>query len=330
MLASCQAALASIALGTAGDYSEFVIGNSTRSNTNVSGAVAAGGTAQFTSFGIGSGISSSTTNLVVGGALTDQNSNVKGSIVTGGNANYTNPSVTGNFSSNGSLTLQNGSVTGNVRYNTAFSQGGATIGGTITGGVATPIGVNFANEASFLTNLSAAQVNGGDPIPVDNFGTLTFTAVGASAHFFNATGAQLQAATGFKIDAPAGATVVINASGSNFTVANTGFTLTGGITVDHVLWNMYQATTLSLSSISGSVLAPLASVTANNGSYNGNFIAAALNGNIGSSTVDEYFNGSLRQSVPEASAWALMLVVGIAAEFTRRWRRAGINQAVKA
>jgi choice-of-anchor A domain-containing protein len=140
----------------------------------------------------------------------------------------------------------------------------------------------------------------------------------------------LQAATGFKIDAPAGATVVINASGSNFTVANTGFTLTGGITVDHVLWNMYQATTLSLSSISGSVLAPLASVTANNGSYNGNFIAAALNGNIGSSTVDEYFNGSLRQSVPEASAWALMLVVGIAAEFTRRWRRAGINQAVKA
>jgi hypothetical protein len=53
-----------------------------------------------------------------------------------------------------------------------------------------------------------------------------------------------------------------------------------GLSADNVLFNFYQATSLKISSIgvNGSILAPLADVTANNGNINGTIIAKSWNG----------------------------------------------------
>ena len=316
-------------LGTAGQYGEFILGNSTRVNVDAQGKVAVGGNANFTNFTVASQQPTNTTNLVVGGTLNASSATVKGHIVTGGNATYITPTVNGNFSSNGSLSFgSGGTVNGDVRYGTTFNQNGATISGTITGPVATPVPVNFAAEGAYLTALSAAQVNALDPSPTFNFSQL-FINGGPGANYFNVTGAQVAAATGgFNINAPAGATVVLNVSGSGFTIPNTGFNLSGGISVDHLLWNFYEATAFTIQgSARGTFLAPLAAVSTTFGGFNGNLIAGSLTGSIETHTMNDgggvptFFDGELRPSVPEPASAGMLLVAAIGgASLLRRCR----------
>lgn len=317
-LAAGSVAQASL-LGTAGEYGEFILGDSTRSFVDAQGKVAVGGNANFNSFAVASLQSGSTTNLVVGGTLTANSATVQGHIVTGGNATYTQPTVNGNFSSNGVLTLGNfGSVNGNIRYGTGYSPLTTTVNGSVAGPVATPLPVDFAAEAAYLTALSAAQVNPLDPTGTMQFGQL-FVAGVAGANFFNITPSQMQSATGgYNISAPAGATVVLNVSGNNVTVNNTGFNFSGGLTVDHVLWNFYEATTVTIQgSAHGSFLAPLAAVVTTNGGFNGNLIAGSLTGSIETHIYDfgdgppTFFDGELRPPVPEPASLGMLLVAAI-------------------
>jgi len=322
---AAREAPAALMLGTAGEYGEFILGNSTRSDVDAQGKVAVGGNANFTNFTVASQQPLNTTNLVVGGTLTAQSATVRGHIVTGGDATYTNPTVNGNFSSNAILTLGSGTVAGDVRYNTGFNQNGTVIGGSTTGGVTTPLPIDFAAEANFLTSLSLAQFNVNDPAPTFQLNQM-FANGGAGTNFFNVTGAQLQSSTsGFHFDAPAGATMVINVSGTGFTIPNTGFDLTGGLTVDHLLFNFYEATSLTIqSSARGTFLAPLATISTSPGSFNGNLIAASLTGGIETHIFDNgngpptLFDGELRPPVPEPSFLAMMTAVATFALGRRR------------
>ncbi|WP_428306414.1 choice-of-anchor A family protein [Lacipirellula sp.] len=318
-------------LGTAGQYGEFILGNSTRSNVDAQGKVAVGGIVNFNNFTVASQQATNTTNLVVGGTLSANSASVKGHIVTGGNATYTTPTVNGNFSSNGSLTFgSGGTVNGNVRYGTTFNQNGATISGTITGPVATPVPVDFAAEGAYLTALSAAQVNPADPTPTFQFSQMFITA-GAGANYYNLTGAQIAGSPGgFNISAPAGATVILNVSGSGFTIPNTGFNLSGGITVANLLWNFYDATSFTIQgSAAGTFLAPKAAISTSFGGFNGNLIAASLTGSIethtmnGGGGVPTFFDGPLRPiPVPEPATAGLLSIAAVAGVALLRRRRA--------
>jgi choice-of-anchor A domain-containing protein len=302
-------------VGPAEGYGEFILQNATRSMATSQRKIAVGGNADYASMSLAGAESNSTTNIVVGGTLTAKTGTMQGHVVSGGDFSYTTPTVSGNVSSNGAVKFAgNGTVAGNVRYNSTYSPSSTTVLGSVTGAVSTAVPIDFAAAASYLTALSAAQVNASDPSAVQNYSQLDF-AGGAGTNFFNVSGTLVQGANGgYNISAPAGATVVINVSGNGFTIPSTGFNFSGGITADRVLWNFYQATSLSISgSMGGSVLAPNAAVATNFGNLSGQIIAQSLTGNISifaSGAGATGFTGDLRPvAVPEAASWALLSTV---------------------
>jgi hypothetical protein len=127
--------------------------------------------------------------------------------------------------------------------------------------------------------------------------------------------------------------------GAADSIQNTGFSLIGGIGADHVLYNFYGATSLTLSGVGveGTILAPTAAVTFNNGAINGGMIAGSLvgsgethiyDGGHGASTL---FDGTLpgggdilpATAVPEPASLALMAIGGVAlVGYARQQRRA--------
>ncbi len=156
---------------------------------------------------------------------------------------------------------------------------------------------------------------------------LTFNASGAGSTYLNVVGSILGAADGIMIHGSASQTVVINVSGTSDVLPNVGYTLSGGITPNHVLYNFYQATSLTVSSDEGSVLAPFAAVTALSGGFNGELIAASMIGSVethvydggGSSGQLTPFDGNLRP-VPEPASLALMGAGGLGL-LGYSWRR---------
>jgi choice-of-anchor A domain-containing protein len=265
---------------TAKDYNAFILGNYTGMNTDVQGRVAVGGNANFTSFGVGSSLSSAangTDTLVVGGTATYSNGQVfHGNIVAG--------------------TLA-------VANSVGLPNGTKRVG---TGPV------DFASEAIRLKDLSttlAARTSNGTT-GTTPWGALTFTGTSASLNIFTLTGAQLASASSFTVNVPTGSIALFNVSGTSDQMQNFGYSL-NGIGADSILYNFYQATALNISGIGvqGSLLAPLAAVNFSNGNLNGTLIAGSL---FGSGEIHiAPFKGDLltpTTAVPEPATWALMIL----------------------
>ena len=103
-------------------------------------------------------------------------------------------------------------------------------------------------------------------------------------------------------------TVVINVMGSSAYLGGSGFTVNGN--AQKVLFNFPQAQTLVLgsSSITASVLAPFAAVTASGGFVDGNFIALSMTHGT-TEFHNDLFTGVLPQpasSTPEPFTMALI------------------------
>ncbi len=270
-------------LGTANDDNVFVLGNDSQSGSDAQGRVAVGGNATFSGgFAIATSRGgSTTTNLVVGGNYSNTYNTVNGNVVVGGNATINGPTINGNLSVGHSLTLTGyGSINGNVTYGSSISNPNTTVhGSTGQGTVASPI--NFAAEQTYLTGLSTALAAlSSTGTVVDSYGQLTLTGSNSLFDVFHVKGSDLSAANRFTIDAPAGATVVVDVDGTVDQMANFGFNL-NGVDRQHVLFNFSSATSLSLSGIGikGSILAPSAAVAFNNGNIDGTLVAGSLTGN---------------------------------------------------
>jgi choice-of-anchor A domain-containing protein len=319
-------------LGVSNSYNEFSIGDSNRSGTDTQGRAAVGGNASYGNFTVGAqSPTGGQLNLVVGGNFAASGASVRGSILVGGDASYSQPTVMGNITANGSLTLGSwGQIAGDATYGTtlANSPSPTTILGTTARGTSS-LPFSFAAEAAFLGALSTAQYSASDPSVGLTYGALNVATPNVvGAYFYNVGGAILgNAVGGINITAPAGSTVVLNVGGTSAAMPNTGYSFGGGLAVDHVLFNFYQATSLVVSSERGSVLAPFATVSTGSGSFNGNLIAGSVNGSVqtqihdggGPSGANTLFSGDLRP-IPEPSS-VVLVVSGMAGILVYAWRR---------
>ncbi len=217
-------------LGAATTFNVFILGDATQQNADTQGRLAVGGNATLTNYDVG---------LTLGGP-------VGAALVVGGNLTYTNGAVhDGDATYGGTL----------AQTFVAFPQGG-------TFRQETPL--DFAAAGSQLRTLSSyyATLPANGTTTVRN-GVITLTGTDPRLDVFSVSGDAVAGASGLAIDAPAGATVLVNVSGSAVTLANGGFDNLTGVTSAHVLFNFAQATSLTLSNVDvgGSILAPSAAIT---------------------------------------------------------------------
>ena len=323
LLAVSPAQASFVNLGPAGDFNVFVLNDNTQSGSDAEGRVAVGNNAHLSTYSVASHMGSGTDNLIVGGNLTKVSTNFHGDLLVNGNVDWNTPTISGRVAVNGNATFTGG---GNI-------VGPVTVAGTYTAPPwfpannpgTTPLPFAFGEVGDYLISQSAYLAS----LPANGTTTISFEQVHLTANnpgdtyvSFNVTGAEMAAAdgAGLFITAPAGATVVVNVSGTIDSMASMGIFLTG-VDQQHVLYNFFEATSLTLAAIGveGSILAPLADVNFASGNIDGTLIARNLTG-MGESH-DFLFEGDLPLNpVPEPST-ILLGLSGLAALAVHGLRR---------
>ncbi len=190
----------------------------------------------------------------------------------------------------GNVTATDGSVAGSLQYDadpltaqgrpwSAFYGGTATLNRTVGSFVHQAMSpVDFTGAARTLPAL--AQFYGSLPAtPVTRQGGYIGVAGQAGLDVFSVSGVDLSKTGLFAVKAPSNAAVLINVTGPTASIANANFaSLSGGIDAQHVLFNFPDATSLSLvnAGISGSILAPKASLSSLNNETTGAVIISTL------------------------------------------------------
>ena len=235
-------------LGDVAEFNVFVIGSADFSSSDIQGRAAIGGNAHFTNFSIGDQIPNSSGAvdiLVVGDSLWYNGGRVySGNVVYGEFAD-----VSDNLILDGEGTVYQGSP------------------------------VDFSTMGLQVADISlqwGALVSNGS-VSTEN-GALVLSGSNPSLNIFTVQGDELSSANGITVNAPEGSTVLVNINGSiiNWDGDNDLF----GVNQTHVVYNFYEADTLTLSGIAvkGSILAPFAFIDFVSGQANGNIIAHDIQG----------------------------------------------------
>ncbi|MBS1728804.1 MAG: choice-of-anchor A family protein [Armatimonadetes bacterium] len=268
----------------ASDYNVFVREGFSGQNSDVQGRVAVGGTFNVQNYSIGSGLSAfNGVSLMSGGDFTYNNGQVFHGNVTTSDNTPTTPGM-------------------NVVEGSLYSNTAPTI-------VIPELMTELVARSGYIGSQAATGTTD------YSFGSLTLSGGSGDTRYFDVTASQLASTTNFVINAPSNATVVVNVNGANASFQNAGYSLTGGIDASHVLLNFWNATSLTLAGVgvSGSVFAPQADVTFNNGQLNGQLVAHSFNGSGEMHIAD--FTGIV--PVPEPAALSVV-AVGLIGLFLRR------------
>jgi choice-of-anchor A domain-containing protein len=262
-------------------------------------------------------------------------SDVEGATVVGGNFQgatlNNNPTYSGLPSGFGALTVY-GSTSGNaINLNNG---GNAYVGGTSGATVNFNGNGHFTYTAppssitDFETSLNAlstslSQLSSTSTLPATGNNEVLTAIPGANGvAVFNITAAQLAAIPSFTINTNGASSVIFNVSGTSATFsANDESGVTGA---NSIIWNFYQATSVSLQTqIGGTILATGASVT-NSNQIDGVLVANSFTGN--GEIHDYQFTGTLpggtqtggNQQTPEPASLLTFAVGLLALGFLRR------------
>ncbi len=264
-------------LGPASDYNVFVFGNFISSNSDTEGNLAAGGNITLANYSVASQISGNAARLVVNGTLTASNGGV-------GNG-------------------QNGSIYAGGTLLSSFTANGGVFAQTL---------VDFSGAQTQYQNISnawnALTANGSVG---NNYGTLNLTGNSSELNVFDIDGAELTASNTINISAPSNSTVLINVGGTGQIFQNGQVNL-NGIDATHVIYNFYDATSLTLAGSKnpqGSILAPWANVFGGYGQLNGQLVAQSFNGNI--EFHNQLFASNIAAVPVPAAIWLFGSALGI-------------------
>jgi choice-of-anchor A domain-containing protein len=304
-----------LSLGTASGYNVFILGAyGTTGSTDIQGSVAVEG--NFTSTGSlsinqspDSSITPTYAGLVVGDSTHTSSLSLAGGQLD--NTNLGNAWVGGNVSSSSAFNFEQ-----------ALDYVGTLTPANITAGSEAHVNAStapfvFSTAASSLSSLSSTlnsdTTNG---TTAGSNGTYTLTATGCTLCIFKLTTGTINSLT---INAPTGATVVVNVIGGSESFSNGTIAYSGGATASDTIFNFNTATTITTGGITveGSILAPLATFTGGNGgTVNGELIAAAVSNNAAEFESANIFQGNLGSvTTPEPSSWILVAgaLIGFAA-----------------
>jgi len=175
--------------------------------------------------------------------------------------------------SNGNVTLKSGTVYGETDYVGSYTNnGGVTYA---DGGAAHHTGsyINIAALRSSLKDMSTALSAYYSTPAKLNYSTLAFTppSPDPELNVFSATADQVQNAATFSFALPPGSTAIINVTGTAVNFKSAGFNFVSAPSYTKILWNFPDAQTVSLLNMTfpGSMLAPKARATMQNGAFNG-------------------------------------------------------------
>jgi choice-of-anchor A domain-containing protein len=225
----------------------FVVGDFNGYYSDVEGKVAVKGNATVNGYAVGQKASAGN-NFVVGGNLSVGSSggSTNGNVVVGGTV--TTPSWGGYSSS------------------------------SIASGVTT-LPVDFASEITRLTWLTSELKSYSTTGSIEQkWGQMFFAGTDPVLNVFNVTAEQMASSNTFHVNVTPGSQVLFNVSGTNASMQNAGFDLQG-VDSSKILYNFYEATSLSFSSIGvlGSVLATNAAYNGSWGNVNGQMIVQSFN-----------------------------------------------------
>lgn len=277
---STAVSAAQVNLGAATGYNVYVLGD-VNLDSDTEGKMAIGGDATLRNYSVG---------------LKDQGGDA---LIVGGDLGFTNGTVYGNAVVGGKAELKN------VDF-----QGGSLQQGN-------PI--DFGKTAQSLLNLSQSYLsNAATQAEVTAWKAINFAATG-SENVFTLAGADLAKASSLNFLGSDDASFVVNVSGSSISMQNFGFFL-NGVKKQNILFNFFEANDLTASGlgIEGSILAPKANVTFNNGQMNGTLVAANLQGNGQFNHVGRPPAEQPPKSVPEPTAIAGLGLVTAALAASRR------------
>lgn len=244
-------------LGAAGDYNVFLFENFTGESSDIQGKAAIGGDAWFENYGIASGETGGDTVLsVFGRGSFDSVQIYGGDGEVGGTCSLSEVGVP-----SGDLTCELGTAV----FNTADHQ----------------------DDLEDLSEYLGDEDDTGS-IAVSDWGVISLGAGSEDVEVFNLDLDKITASMAFSTDvrtmnikADADQTVVINVTGDTSTFMDSmGFHLFGGVGEEDIVFNFPDSTELNIYGVTvpGSVLAPFADVTFNNGNIDGTLVAISSKG----------------------------------------------------
>ncbi|WP_310550736.1 DUF5057 domain-containing protein [Paenibacillus glufosinatiresistens] len=243
-----HAATAASPLGAAADYNLLAVSGSIASSGNLQseGRIAARGDIDFSSGG---------------GSFNTAGAPSQNGVIAGENLYYNN----------------NIRINGNAVYGGSFIS--STTTPSITGKTVNASPVDFTALKENMLNLSA-QLAG---LPVNGrtesaYGTIRLTGIdGAKTYVFQVSAQDLSSATSVVVDVPSGSTVVVNIGGDLSDVRMALDTRLTGVAAGQILYNFPSAAALTLrNELRGTILAPQAAVSFDNGQIRGQIIAGSV------------------------------------------------------
>lgn len=296
---SVPAAAGTIDLGIASNYSAFVFGDYTTQGNSVGGALAIGGNA-----------------TLAGNSIANSQHNDYG-LVIGGNFN----------------TVYGGSVNGSawIGGNNGITQSYSVAGHVDTAATAVAP-VDFAAARTQLTTLSSdlAKVDAtGSYAAMNqwNQASKVFTGSGSNVEFFSLSASEFSSFNNLTFsNIAAGTTLIFNVAGQSATL---GWQWQGLGNQYNVLFNFYEATsvTLNSASLNASILAVNATINPGSGNLSGTIVANNWNNSVtlgkgGFAAADTPLFGTAVAAVPEPSSYALLLagmaIIGFTANRRKR------------